>query len=72
MCDATPTKQCRSCSRLLPVACFGSDRSTRDGRERRCRACISAKNAAAYRGRKARRTGALGARFEARGDAVTL
>lgn len=62
----TTTKQCSACKALKDAACFGSDASRSDGREHRCRACISRKNRVAYR----KRRGALGATYRARGRQV--
>ncbi|MFG2067742.1 hypothetical protein ACGFKZ_12895 [Micromonospora tulbaghiae] len=45
---STTDKKCRACGETKPVAAFGRDRSRKDGREPRCKACRSAQHAATY------------------------
>jgi len=37
----TKTKQCTTCRQILPVKCFGKDRSRKDGLSYRCKTCNS-------------------------------
>lgn len=47
-------KQCARCLEVLPLTCFYSNRSKKDGYEHICKACRVLHNAATYRARKER------------------